>query len=169
MTSTSSRTHRSPSPSRSLTRTRTWDDLTLGKMLTEAYRGQVDYFVQEGVSVSQLSSSVRSDRSGQLDGEIFDRSGNLMSVTARKHRLGLYLRSKDRQFLRSVTQESSRTPSSSSRRRAPTPSRTIMATEIGNFVNLRVLHSTLWQDENSLRIRTLSCNYEAEYRNCKMK
>ena len=29
------------------------DDLTLGKMLTEAYRGQVDYFVQEGVSVSQ--------------------------------------------------------------------------------------------------------------------
>ena len=48
------------------------DDLTLGKMLTEAYRGQVDYFVQEGVSVSQLSSFVRSDRSGQPDG---DRSG----------------------------------------------------------------------------------------------
>ena len=48
------------------------DDLTLGKMLTEAYRGQVDYFVQEGVSVSRLSSSVRSDRSGQPDG---DRSG----------------------------------------------------------------------------------------------
>ena len=51
------------------------DDLTLGKMLTEAYRGQVDYFVQGGVSVSQLSSSVRSDRSGQLDGEMVDRSG----------------------------------------------------------------------------------------------
>ena len=45
------------------------DDLTLGEMLTEAHRGQVDYFVQEGVSVSQLSLSVRSDRSGQLDGE----------------------------------------------------------------------------------------------------
>ena len=45
------------------------DDLTLGKMLTEAYRGQVDYFVQGGVSVSQSSSSVRSDRSGQPDGE----------------------------------------------------------------------------------------------------
>ena len=29
------------------------DDLTLGKMLTEAYRGQVDYFEQGGVSVSQ--------------------------------------------------------------------------------------------------------------------
>ena len=48
------------------------DDLTLGKMLTEAYRGQVEYFVQEGVSVSQLSSSVKSDRSVQPDG---DRSG----------------------------------------------------------------------------------------------
>ena len=51
------------------------DDLTLGKMLTEAYRGQVDHCVQGGVSVSQLSSSVRSDRSGQTDGEMVDRSG----------------------------------------------------------------------------------------------
>ena len=32
--------------------------------------------------------------------------GNLMSVTARKHRLGLYLRSRDKQFLRNVTQKS---------------------------------------------------------------
>ena len=51
------------------------DDLTLGKMLTEAYRGQVDYFVQGGESVSQSSSSVRSDRSGQPDREMVDRSG----------------------------------------------------------------------------------------------
>ena len=81
------------------------DDLTLGSMLTEAYRGQVDYFVQGGVSVSQLSSSVRSDRSGQPDGEMVDQ-GNLMSVTARKHRLGLYLRSKDRQLLRNIAKKS---------------------------------------------------------------
>ena len=47
------------------------DDLTLGNMLTEAYRGQVNYFVQEGVTVS-LSSSSMSDRTGQPDG---DRSG----------------------------------------------------------------------------------------------
>ena len=51
------------------------DDLTLEEMLTEAYRGQVDYFVQGGVTVSQLSSSVRSDRSGQPDGKMVDRSG----------------------------------------------------------------------------------------------
>ena len=51
------------------------DDLTLGEMLTEAYRGQVDYFVREGASVSQSSSSL-SDRSGQPDGErMVDRSG----------------------------------------------------------------------------------------------
>ena len=47
------------------------DDLTLGEMLTEAYRGQVDYSVREGVSVSQSSSSL-SDRTGQPVG---DRSG----------------------------------------------------------------------------------------------
>ena len=50
------------------------DDLTLGKMLTAAHRGQVDCFVPGGVSISQLSSSVRSDRSGQPDGEMVDRS-----------------------------------------------------------------------------------------------
>ena len=50
------------------------DDLTLGEMLTEAYGGQVDYSVREGVSVSQ-SSSVRFDGSGQPDGEMVDRSG----------------------------------------------------------------------------------------------
>ena len=32
--------------------------------------------------------------------------GNLMSVTPRKHRLGLYLRSKDRQLLRNIAKKS---------------------------------------------------------------
>ena len=31
------------------------DDVTLGKMLTEAHRGQADYCDPEGVSVSQVS------------------------------------------------------------------------------------------------------------------
>ena len=44
------------------------DDLTLGEMLTAAHRGQVDYCVPGGMSVSQ-SSSVMFDGSGQLDGE----------------------------------------------------------------------------------------------------
>ena len=45
------------------------DDVALGKMLTEAHRGQADYCVPEGLSVSQSSSSVRFERSGQPDGE----------------------------------------------------------------------------------------------------
>ena len=45
------------------------DDLTLGKLLTEAHRGQVDHCEPGGVSVSQSSSSVMFDGSGQPDGE----------------------------------------------------------------------------------------------------
>ena len=45
------------------------DDVTLGKMLTEAHRGQVNYCEPEGMSVSQSSSSVVFDGSGKPDGE----------------------------------------------------------------------------------------------------
>ena len=45
------------------------DDVTLGEMLTAAHRGQVDYCLPGGVSVSQSSSSVMFDGSGQPDGE----------------------------------------------------------------------------------------------------
>ena len=39
------------------------DDVTLGKLLTEAHRGQADYCEPEGMSVSQSSSSVVFDQS----------------------------------------------------------------------------------------------------------
>ena len=45
------------------------DDVTLGKLLTEAHRGQVDYCDPEGVSVSQSSMSVVFDRTGKPVGE----------------------------------------------------------------------------------------------------
>ena len=45
------------------------DDVTLGKMLKEAHRGQTDYCGPEGMSGSQSSSSVMVDGSGQPDGE----------------------------------------------------------------------------------------------------
>ena len=45
------------------------DDVRLGEMLTAAHRGQVDFCVPGGMSVSQSSSSVMFDGSGQLDGE----------------------------------------------------------------------------------------------------
>ena len=82
------------------------DDLTLSKMLTEAYRGQVDYCDAEGMSVSQSSSFVCSMDQGNLWEKWSMDQGNLMSEIAPTHRLGLYLRSKDRQFLWNVTQES---------------------------------------------------------------
>ena len=44
------------------------DDATLGKLLTEAHRGQADYCDPEGVSVSQ-SSSVVFDGTGKPVGE----------------------------------------------------------------------------------------------------
>ena len=45
------------------------DDATLGKLLTEAHRGQADYCNPEGVSVSQSSLSVVFDRTGKPVGE----------------------------------------------------------------------------------------------------
>ena len=52
------------------------DVVTLGEMLTAAHRGQVDYCVPGGMSVSQSSSSVMFDGSGQPDGErMVDQSG----------------------------------------------------------------------------------------------
>ena len=45
------------------------DDVTLGKLLTEAHRGQADYCESVSQSVSQSSSSVVFDGSGQPDGE----------------------------------------------------------------------------------------------------
>ena len=71
------------------------DDLTLGEMLTEAYRGQVDYFLQEGVSVSRRRRLKGSIDQGNLMEKWSIDQGKMMSVTARKHRLALYLKSKD--------------------------------------------------------------------------
>ena len=96
------------------------DDATRGKLLTEAHRGQADYCDPEGVSVSQSSLSLVFDRTGKpvAERDVDSREtrtvltasflktpklrkwsmdqGNLMSETARMHRLGLYLKSRDR-------------------------------------------------------------------------
>ena len=45
------------------------DDVTLGKLLTEAHRGQADYCEPEGMSVSQSPSSVVFDGSRKPDEE----------------------------------------------------------------------------------------------------
>ena len=109
------------------------DDVTLGKLLTEAHRGQADYCDPEGVSVSQSSSSVVFDRAGKpAGGRDVDQSigfgvsretrtvltasflktpklrkwsidrGNLRSEIAQMHRLGLYLKNRDRRLSRNI-------------------------------------------------------------------
>ena len=109
------------------------DDVTLGEMLTAAHRGQVDYCAPGGMSVSQSSSSARSDRSGQPDGEMVDRSGQPDECNSSKAQIRTLLEEQRQTIIAEYREktQSSRTPSSSSRRSAPTPTRTIMATEIG--------------------------------------
>ena len=66
------------------------DDLTFGKMLTEAYRGQVDYIVQEACQ------SVSSERSGQPEG---DRSGQLDECNSSKAQTWTILNEQRQTFL----------------------------------------------------------------------
>ena len=61
--SSSSFSHITPSSDQDM------DDVTLGKLLTEAHRGKADYCEPEGMSVSQSSSSVVFDRAGKPAGE----------------------------------------------------------------------------------------------------
>ena len=106
--------------------------------------------------------------------------GNQMSVTARKHRLGLYLRSKDRQLLRKIAEKSVITNSMQFTQKKNADSyKDSYGNRKWNFVklinevlqkwkkygNFRVLPSILLQDENSSRIRTLFWHSRAEYRN----
>ena len=67
--SASSATPRVPSPTLHRHRTRTIDDATLGKLLTEAHREHADYCDPEVVSVSQSSLSVVFERTGKPVGE----------------------------------------------------------------------------------------------------
>ena len=134
------------------------DDVTLGKLLTEAHRGQADYCDPEGVRVSQSSSSVVFDRAGKPAGErdvdqtigfgvtrntysahskfsentqaekVVDRPGKL------EERNGSNAQKEQRQMIIAEYCEkigSSRTPSSSCRRRTPSSTRRIMATAKG--------------------------------------
>ena len=138
------------------------DDVTLGKLLTEAQRGQADHCEPEGMSVSQ-SSSVVFDGSGQPDGErnvdetvrlratrstcsahskfsentqtekMVDGSGQPDERNSSNAQIRSLLEEQRLMVIAEYREKSrsSRTPCSSRRRRAPTPTRTTMATEIG--------------------------------------
>ena len=101
------------------------DDVTLGKLLTEAHRGQADYCEPEGVSVSRRRLLCSMDQGNLMEKEMSTNQlvlvpqqtrtvltanflktpklrkwsmdqGNLMSEIAQMHRLGLYFKNRDR-------------------------------------------------------------------------
>ena len=153
-------------------------------MLTEAYRGQVDYFVQEGVSVSQLSSSVRSDRSGQLDGEMVDRSGQPDECNSSKAQIRTLLEEQRQTVLAEcnarVSHHEFQAAQAEEERRLlqgqlwqqKLEFREAHQRSLTEMEELRKFQTSAFDTvarRNSSRIRTLSWNSLAEYRNCKMK
>ena len=190
------------------------DDVTLGKLLTEAHRGQADYCEPEGVSVSQSSSSVVFDGSGKPAGERnVDQSvgfgvkentysahskfsenpklrkwsinqGILRSEIALAHRLGLCSMNKDERSSQNVARKFLITNSKQLKPKKNAEfykenygvSKRIFVKFINkvlqrwrNYENSKVLSSIRLQDESSSRTRTLFWNYQAEYKNYKLK
>ena len=110
--------------------------------------------------------------------------GNLRSEIAQMHRLGLYLKNRDRQLSQSIAKKSVIT---NSKQLMPKKNAEFDEKNYGdskwNFVKFinkvlqrwrnyetsQVLHSIRSQDESSSRTRTLFWHYQAEYKNCKMK
>ena len=162
------------------------------------------------MSVSQSSSSVVFDGSGQPDREkmsinqlvlvsqetrtvltasflktpklrkwSIDR-GNLRSEIAQMHRLGLYLKSKDRRLSRNIAKKSVITNSMQLTQKKSVDSYkdnyvdskwnfvkliNKVLQKWRNYENSKVLPSIRSQDESLSRTRTLFWNYQAEYRN----
>ena len=107
------------------------DYVTLGKMLTEAHRGQADYCVPEGLSVSQSSLSVRFERSGQPDDR--KRSGQLDERNSSKAQIRTLFEEQKQtiiaQYREQVSHHELQPAQAEEDRRLST--RTIMATEMG--------------------------------------
>ena len=110
--------------------------------------------------------------------------GNLISETARMHRLGLYLESRDRWLSRIFAKKLVITNSKQLMQKKSVDSYkdnngdrnwnfvkfiNKVSQKWNSFGNSRVLPSIRSQDESSSRTRTLFRNYQAECRNCKMK
>ena len=106
-----------------------------------------------------------------------------MANAARTHRLGLYLKSKDRRLPRNIANKSVITNSKQLKQKSAAFYKTTMATEVGiswrlvyrvlqiwkNYENFRILPSMQTGRQSSLRRRTPFWKYQAEYKNCKMK
>ena len=143
----------------------------------------VDQSGKSGVTFDVISAHSNFSEDIQTE-KMVDRSGQPVNVSARKHRLGLYLRSKDRRSSRNSAKKSVITNSMQlTQKKSVVSYKDNCGDRNWNFVKLvnkvkkkcmnygnsRVPPSTLSRDENLSRIRTLFWNYQAENRNCKMK
>ena len=108
--------------------------------------------------------------------------GNLMSEIGRTHRLGLYIKSSDRRLSRNIAQKVSHHEIQAAH--AEEERRLLQGQLWRQKLEFREGHqrshtemeevrkfylSIRSRDEISSRTRTLFWNYQAEYRNCKMK
>ena len=192
------------------------DDVTLGKLLTEAHRGQVDYCVPGGMSVSQSSSSsVVFDRAGKPAGErdvdqsigfgvtrntysahskfsentqaekVVDRSGKPEERNSSNAQIRTLLE-EQRQMI--IAEYCEKLVITNSKQLMQKKSAEFYKDNYGdrnwnfvklvnkvlqkgkNYGNSKVLYSKRSQDESSSsKTRTLFLNYQAEYKNYKMK
>ena len=191
------------------------DDVTLGKLLTEAHRGQADYCEPEGVSVSQSSLSVVFDRTGKFVGErdvdqsigfgvtrntysahskfsentqaekVVDRSGKPEERSSSSNAQIRTLLEEQRQMiiaeccekighheLQAAHAEEERRILREQLWRQQLEFREVINKILQrwrNHENSRVLPSIRSQDGSSSRTTTLFWNYQAEYKNYKMK
>ena len=110
--------------------------------------------------------------------------GNLWEKAAQTHRLGLYLKSKDRRLSRNIAKKVSHhelhaAHAEEERRllqgqlwRQKLEFREARQQSLTEMEELRKFQSSAfdaYRDESSSRTRTPFWNYQAEYRNCKMK
>ena len=190
------------------------DDVTLGKLLTEAHRRQADYCDPEGVSVSQSSLSVVFDGTGKPDGErnvdqsvgigvtrntcsahskfsentpaekVVDGSGKLVGESSSNAQIRTLLDEQRQMIFAEYCEKIGQHELQAARAEEE---RRILQGQLSrqkldfvklvnkvlqqwkNYGNSRVLPSILLREENSSRIRTLFWNYQAEYKNFKMK
>ena len=146
------------------------DDLTLGKMLTETYRGQVDYFVQRSVSISQLSSSVKSDRSRQPD-ECNSSNAQIKTPEEQRQTINAEYREKisHHELQAAHAEEERRLLQEQLWRQKLHFVKLInkVPQNWRNHGNSRVLPSILLREETSSKIKTLLWDYQAKYKNYK--
>ena len=145
------------------------DDLTLGKLLTEAHRGQADYCEPEGMSVSQ-SSSVVFDRSGKPDER--NSSNAQIRTLLDEHRQMIIA-----EYFEKIGQHELQAAHAEEERRIPREElwrqqmefREVHQQSLTEKEELRKFQSSTFDTMARRKVRTQFWNFQAEYKNYKVK